>query len=89
MEYNVKLKDERLSHVIAEGTANSTGVEAILFRFGGLTLPDRIAFLEKLVYQGQAEHIVKPGSVGLYAYSIAVWDEEKLKVVNPRWSTRF
>ncbi|QXO14103.1 hypothetical protein SEA_ALAINAMARIE_79 [Gordonia phage AlainaMarie] len=89
MEYNFKLRDESLGHVIAEGKTNSTGLHAILFRFCGITIPERLRFMDTLLTDGKCEHIVRTGSVGLNAYSIAVWDEEKLKVVNPKWTTRF
>ncbi|QDH85308.1 hypothetical protein HWC49_gp77 [Gordonia phage Kenosha] len=89
MEYNFKLRDESLSHIVAEGKTNSTGLEAILFRFCGATLPERMTFLELLNTNGAHQRIVKSGSVGLYAYSIAVWNEEKLEAVKSTWSTPF
>lgn len=89
MEYNFKLRDESLSHVVAEGTTNSTGLEAILFRFCGATLPERLRAMDTLNADGKFEHTVKTGSVGLYAYSIAVWNEEKLEAVKSTWSTPF
>ncbi|QAU06784.1 hypothetical protein HWC06_gp79 [Gordonia phage Duffington] len=89
MEYNFKLKNETYGHVVAEGDVNSTGAHEILFRFCGLTLPERMTFMEKILDKGANEHIVKSGSVGLNAYSIAVWNEEKLEAVKSTWSTPF
>ncbi|QYC53997.1 hypothetical protein SEA_NITHYA_77 [Gordonia phage Nithya] len=89
MEYNFKLRDESLSHVVAEGTTNSTGLHAILFRFCGVTIPERLRFMDTLNADGANQHIVRSGSVGLNAYSIAVWNEEKLEAVKSTWSTPF
>jgi len=60
MNYAVRVNDDKLKLVVFDGWTNSTGMNALLYKFCGLSQLPRREFMRKLNRVGHAEHISQP-----------------------------